>query len=267
MKTASFLLALLCAAAPWAAGATKLLVTVIDPKSGGAVSGLEAADFAVFDGKIPRPVQAAEFTRDTLDIMLLVDTSLVGPMVQPLAENFVAQLQPKEQMAVVAYDASANLIQDFTSSRQLILRALSQVKFGNEPRVLDALYAAISGGFQTSPFRRVVLLLTSGMEGYSRTGEREVIRLARRNQVSIYPAYAVGAGRSLFETLARETGGASFNLRDLKKAANVEPAAKVFEAVRAHYVLTLAGNLGLGEKLRVEVKRTPKAQVSAMALE
>jgi VWFA-related protein len=267
MKTARLLLALLCATAPWAAGATKLLVTVIDPKTGATVSGLEAADFTVLDGKTPRPVEAAEFARDTLDIMLLVDTSLAGPMAQPLAENFVAQLQPKEQMAVVAYDASANLIQDFTASRQLILRALSNVKFGNEPRALDALYAAISGGFQTSPFRRVVLLLTSGMEGYSRTSERDVIRLARRNQVSIYPAYIAGVERSLFETLARETGGASFNLRDMKKAGNAEPGAKVFEAVRSHYVLTLAGNLGLGEKLRVEVKRAPKAQVSAMALE
>jgi VWFA-related protein len=267
MRNARLLLALLCAAAASANGATKLLVTVVDPKTAAAVTGLEAADFTVLDGKTERRVEAAEFARETLDIMLLLDSSLAGGLVRPLAENFVAQLQPKEQMAVVAYDANADLIQDFTSSRELILRSLSRVKFANEPRVLDALYAAISSGFQTSPFRRVVLLLTSGLEGYSRTSERDVIRLARRNQVSIYPAYVVGAGRSLFENLARETGGASFNLQDIRKAGNAEPGAKIFETVRAHYVLTLTGNLGLGEKLRVEVKRAPKAQVSALALE
>jgi hypothetical protein len=266
MKIARLLLALLCVAAPWAEAATRLLVTVIDPKSGAAVRGLQAGDFTVLDGKTPRPVEAAEFTSDTLDIMLLVDASLTGPLVLPFAQNLVDQLQPKEQMAVVAYDSSANLIQDFTSSRQLIVRALSNVKFGNEPRALDALYAAMSGGFQTSPFRRVALLLTSGMEGYSRTGERDVIALARRYQVSIYPAYVTGSGRA-FEDLARETGGASFNLAAMKKAGKDEPGAKVFEAMRSHYVLTLDGNLRLGDKLRVEVKRSPKPQVSALALE
>jgi len=248
-------------------GATKVLVTVVDPKTGAALTGLKADDFSVLDDKTPRRVEAAEFTRDTLDIMLLLDSSLVGPMVQPVAENFVAQLEPKEQMAVVAYHSSADLIQDFTSSRQLILRAISQMKFGNEPHLLDALYAAIDGGFQNSPFRRVILLLTSGLEGYSRTRDREVIRLARRNQVSIYPAYMAGNERSLLEMLARETGGASFNLRAMKKAGNAEPGKRVFDALRSHYTLTLAGNLGLGEKLKVEVKSAPKAQVSAMALE
>jgi VWFA-related protein len=249
------------------AGATKILVTVIEQKSGAPVADLEAKDFAVFDDKTPRTVEAAEFTRDTLDIMLLLDTSLAGGMVQPMAENFVAQLAAKEQMAVVAFHSSADLIQDFTSSQQLIMRSIAKVKYGNQPHVLDALYAAIDGGFQNSAFRRVILLLTTGVEGDSRTRERDVIRLARRNQVSIYPVYAVGAERSLFELLAKETGGASFSLRDMRKAGGEAPGKRVFETLRAHYTISVAGNLGLGEKLRVEIKRPEKLQVSAMALD
>ncbi|MBZ5581502.1 MAG: VWA domain-containing protein [Acidobacteriia bacterium] len=267
MKFTRCLYALCLLAAPGAWAATKVLVTVVEPRTGVALTGLRAEDFTVLDDKTPRPVEAADFTRDTLDIMLLLDASLVGPMVQPLAESFVAQLEPKEQMAVVAYASSADLIQDFTSSRQLILRAISQVKFGNQPHVLDALFAAIDGGFQNSPFRRVILLLTSGYEGYSKTRDREVVRLAHRNQVSIYPAYMAGSERFMLETLARETGGASFNLPQMRKADKAEPAKRVFEALRAHYTLTVSGNLGLSEKLKVEVKSAPKAQVSAMALE
>lgn len=248
-------------------GATKIMVTVVEPKSGAPVTDLQAKDFAVFDDKTPRPVEGAEFTRDTLDIMLLLDTSLAGGMVQPLADNFVAQLEPKEQMAVVAFHSSADLIQDFTSSRQLIMRSIAKVKYGNQPHVLDALYAAIDGGFQNTVFRRVILLLTTGVEGDSRTRERDVIRLARRNQVSIFPVYAVGAERSLFELLARETGGASFSLRDMRKSGAEAPGKRVFEVLRAHYTVSVAGNLGLGEKLRVEVRRPEKLQVSAMPLE
>jgi len=104
-------------------------------------------------------------------------------------------------------------------------------------------------------------------EGASRVNEREVIRLARRNQVSIYPVYVNGYERSLFELLARQTGGASFNLRDMKKSGDAAPGKRVFQVVRGHYVLSVSGNLGLGEKLRVEVKRPDRLQVSAMSLE
>ena len=213
-----------------------------------AGDGSGGQDFTLTDDRTPRAVEAAEFVQDTLDIMLLLDTSLVGGMVQPVAEDLIAQLQPKEQMAVVSFHSSADLIQDFTSSRQLMLRAISQVKYGNTPRVLDALYAAIDGGFQDTTFRRVILLLTAGMEGPSRTSEREVIRLARRNGVSIYPVYMSGGERSLFENLARQTGGASFNLRDLKRAGMPRPGARVFEVARGHYVLTRQREPCVGRK-------------------
>jgi len=249
------------------AAATKIVVTVVEHKSGAPVTNLEAKDFAVFDDKTPREVEDAAFTSETLDLMMLLDTSLAGGAVQPAVENFVAQLGPKEQMAVVGFDSSADLIQDFTSSRELILRAISRVKFGNSPHVLDALFAAIDGGFQPTGFRRAILLLTTGVEGASRVNEREVIRLARRNQVSIYPVYVNGYERSLFELLARQTGGASFNLRDMKKSGDAAPGKRVFQVVRGHYVLSVSGNLGLGEKLRVEVKRPDRLQVSAMSLE
>lgn len=263
MKPLLALLLLAC----YLPGATRVLVTVVEQKSAKPVAGLAAKDFTLLDDRTPRTVEAAEFSHDTLDIMLLLDTSLMGGMVQPLAENLVAQLQPKEQMAVVAFHSSADLIQDFTSSRQLIMRAISQVKYGNTPRVLDALYAAIDGGFQNTAFRRVILLLTTGVEGPSRTGEREVIRLARRNGVSIFPVYMMGIEKSLFENLARQTGGASFNLRDMKKAGLQQPGPRVFEVARGHYILTVAGNLSLGDKVKVEVKRPEKVFASALPLE
>jgi hypothetical protein len=113
----------------------------------------------------------------------------------------------------------------------------------------------------------VVLLLTSGIEGNSRSNERDVIRLARRRQVSIYPVYVAGNERSLLELLARQTGGASFHARDLSRASAAQPGQRVFEVLRSHYTLTVSGNLGLGEKLKVDVKRPEKAQVSALTLE
>src|SRR5262245_36614665 len=85
--------------------ATRVVVTVVEQRSGAPVTNLAAKDFAVFDDKTPRSVEEASFTEDTLDLMMLLDTSLAGAAVQPMVENFVAQLKPKEQMAVVAFDS------------------------------------------------------------------------------------------------------------------------------------------------------------------
>jgi VWFA-related protein len=247
--------------------ATRLVVTVVEPKTGRPVTGLKAQDFALFDDKKVLRVEDSEFSQSTIDVMLLLDTSLMGQMVQPVAETLIGQLQPKEQMAVVAYHNSADLIQDFTSSRQMLSRAVSQVKYGNSPHVLDALYASIDGGFQSSSFRRIILLVTAGAEGNSRVNEHEVLKLARRNGVSIFPVYMKGYEKSLFDLLARQTGGAFFNLRDLQKSGEKDVGPKIFEVLRAHYTVTVAGNLSLGEKLRVEVRRGEKVFASALPVE
>lgn len=264
MRAGALLLILL--ALP-AGAATRVLVTVVEQKSGRAVENLAAADFSVLDDRLPRRVEAAEFSSGPIDVMLLLDTSLVGGAVQPVAASLIGQLRDKEQMAVVAFDSSATLIQDFTASKELLSRAVAGVKFGNSPRLLDALYAAIDGGFQGAIARRVIVLLTTGFEGPSQTEEREVHRLARRNQASIYPVYMTGVGRSLFESLARHTGGASFNLRDMRRASEQAPGARIFDVLRAHYLLTLSGNLALSERMKIEIRRPGRYSVSALTLE
>lgn len=248
-------------------GATKLVVTVVETRSGRPVTDLQAADFSVLEDRAARQVEACERGGGLMDIMLLLDTSLVGEMVAPAAGSLIAQMQPKDQMAVVAYHSAADLIQDFTSSQELLRRAVAGVKFGNAPRVLDALYAAMDGGFSSSGFRRVIVLLSAGVEGPSRMTERQVLRLARRNGVSIYPVYVAGVERSLFELLARETGGASFNLRELSRRGQGPPGARIFEVLRSFYTVSVAGNLALGERIKVEVKRPGRYAVSWLPLD
>jgi hypothetical protein len=184
--------------------------------------------------------------------MLLLDTSLVGETVYPLGEAFIAGLEEKEQMAVVAYASSADLVQDFTSSKELLRRAVRNVRFGNSPRLVDAVFAAADGGFQNTIGRKVIVLLSAGVEGSSRTTDREVLKLARSNQISIFPVFVTGIERSLFERLARDSGGAFFSARDLKLPP-AKLAALVYTVLRGRYLVTLGDNRALGDNVRVEI--------------
>jgi VWFA-related protein len=247
--------------------ANRVSVTVVDAKTGKPALGLKAEDFTLFEDKLARKPDAVEFSSDVLDVMFLLDTSLVGEAVRPLAVDFVGQLKPKEEMSIVGFHSSADLIQDFTSSRKLLERAIDSVTYGNQPRVLDALYAAIDTGMKHATFRRVVVMLTTGYEGDSRMTERDVAQLARKSGVSIYPVYATGRERSLFDHLARRSGGAIFNLKEMRKEAGADIGQRIFEVMRGHYTLTVPGNLALSEKLRVEIARPGKWFASALPLE
>lgn len=247
--------------------APRLSVTVIDERSGQPVTTLQTSNFKVsVDGGEQR-VESATYSTGPVDVMLLLDSSSLGEAVKPIAAELVAQLADGDQMAVVAFHSGADLLQDFTSGKELLTRALGRVKYGNSPRMLDALYAALDGGFQGTTRRRVMLLLTAGVDAPGRVSEREVLQLARGNAVSIYPVYAIGYRRSLLNSLARETGGAPFNLRELSKERDAAGKA-VFAVLRGRYELELAPDAHVDGGLKVEVKGVRrKLFVSAVALD
>jgi hypothetical protein len=244
-----------------------LRVSVFNEKTGEPVTNLTAANFVVLDDKTPLTVQSAEYKTSTLDIMLLVDTSLAGEMVRPLGAAFIAALEEKDQMAVVSYHSSADLMQDFTSSKQLLLGALAQVEYGNSPRVLDALFATLDGGFERSTARRAIILLSAGVEGNSRVPEAEIHRLTRARRASIYPVFVMGVERGMFRRLAEQSGGAYFAARKLK----LDPrplAQRVYSAARGQYEVVVSGVYSLGSRVEVEVAGLPKTdgRVRATAL-
>jgi len=248
------------------APAADLLVTVVERRTGAPVTDLTAADFEVTADRVEKRVEAAEYETGIIDVMLLLDSSLLGEAVGPLAMDLISQLGEKEQMAIVAYHSTPDLIQDFTGSQEQLRSAVAQIEFGNSPRLLDAIYAATREGFEGASFRRVILLLTSGVDGPSSVSADETIRLAQRNGVSIYPVFLAGYGRSLFERLAQETGGAPFSIREMDRRFDGSPPERIFDVMRGHYMLTLGSNLPLGDNIRVRVTRRGSGNLIVGAL-
>ena len=143
-------------------------------------------------------------------------------------------------------------------------------KYGNNPRVLDALYAAIDGGFTSSAGRRVIVILSAGVEGFSRVTEAEVLRLARRRGVSIFPVYVIGVERGMFRRLSDNSGGAVFGVRKLKlKPADL--GRLVYSVLRGYYELQVSGVSQMGDRVGVKIEEASKSKrklrASALPLE
>jgi Mg-chelatase subunit ChlD len=189
-------------------------------------------------------------------------------MVQGIAPGLIEQLGEKEQMAIVAFHSTPDLIQDFTSSKELLQKAIARLKFGNDPDVIGAIYASADTGFENALERHVILLVSPGLDAGGRVSIEATIKLARKNGVSVYLISPRGFS-GWYEDIAKRTGGAAFNLRELAKAVKEEKqiAPRILEAVRGNYTLTLAGNLALGEKLKIQVPGKRKLDISALPLD
>ena len=243
---------------------SRLAVIAFDEKSGEPILNLTAANFSVRDGDTQLRVDAAEYLQKPLDVMLVVDTSMIGEAVRPLVQPMINGLAEGDQMALVGYDQSATLLQDFTSSKELLRTGMAGARYGGNPRGLDALYAVLDGGFDHAAGRRVAVLLSAGAEGSSRTAPGDIYQLARRRGVQVFCVYAEGVDSGTYERLAENAGGAYFHAKRLGlKPADL--AALVYKSLRARYELTVSGVHTLGSRIHVEILNPPESVKDAVA--
>ena len=225
--------------------AVRVLVTVLDPESGLPVPGLGAADFVA-----PSAVVSVRAAEEPLAVLLVLDNSAAGDGLRRTAGEIVARLTERDVVALALFQGGATA---FSGDRGPVGRALGAVRFDVDPRLWDSVFAALDTGFPTGGYRKVVVLLTAGIEGPNRTTESAVIQSAREKGIALYPVYLHGSGRWSFPGVARQTGGAAFWLREVRSAA------AIVAAIRNPYLLTLQGGVG-----QIKVKGREKTFVSSL---
>jgi len=227
-----------------AAGQSRLLVTVVDTM-GAPLTDLPAGSFQVLVDKSPRQVVKAEYQKDLLNVALLIETSAYAGMgraeqIGRFAGFLIQQLGDKEQMSVISYASSADILQEFTSSKSLLMRSLGGIKNGNDASIMDAIYATVDGGFQGAVGRNVVVVISTGAEGFNKVKRPEIVELAERRKVSIF-GVSLSGNKDPLERLAEETGGAYYGGRDLRQPDSL--AKNLMNSLRGYYVLTVNGSL------------------------
>lgn len=257
----------------------RLPVTVLDKKDQ-PVSGLTAADFAVFEDKQPQQINGFidEKTGVPVHVAVLLDISgsTAGKLefAKTAAKDFIytAVRVRRDQGAFGIFDDDLNLIQDFTDKHDLLDKAIDTVKKpGRNTALWDAIWLMCDEKMRGVAGRRVIVVITDGDDTASRATMKEAIEMAQATETTVFaistkaglsgvvPGVEMGtpkdAGDRELDRLSGETGGKAFFIGD---RINLERAfSRVAKELRSQYVITYRPAREFDDTdRRIEVKLT-----------
>lgn len=213
-------------------------------KKGGYVTGLIASDFEVLENGKPQQLaffstEQNELVSRPLAVVFALDSS--GSAAQTIREQraaadaFLRQFSQNQLVAVTRFSTRADTLVQFTTDRRAIDEAFARhVQLKGETAIFDGVMHAIqqfsSLPKETAERRRIVILITDGLDNSSFIRAQDIIATANEQDVNIYviylPLYVPGPNGRLeprktaqgFDRLAPQTGGHLFQVGDLQSA-------------------------------------------------
>lgn len=206
-------------------------VTVLG-RNGLPVIDLTQNDFQVFEDGKPQAIKYfLRGSRPPLRIGLVMDTSNSArrqfQFQKDAASEFVFNMlqsqKSKNEIFLETFDATSSLIQDFTNDPQILNEKILALKAGGGKAVYDAIYIAckekmLKSG-PPSEYRRVLVLISDGLDAQSTHTLAEVISMAHKSETLIYTLGNVAwgydnPGDKVLKELSEQTGGAAFFPRE-----------------------------------------------------
>ena len=221
-------------------GLVHLVVTVVD-RHHDFITDLDKTDFKVLDNGAPQLIRF--FGRETdlpLRIALLLDTSnSIRPRLKfekDAAVDFLDKVirREKDLAFLMTFDNEPQVIQDYTSSVDLLTSAIEQQRAGGGTALNDAIYMAaeklahppVPVGPETE-VRRVIVVISDGDDNLSDRALSDAIDASIRAEVAVFTVststdwlaiddsshpskYHVEGGDKVLQEFADQTGGHAF---------------------------------------------------------
>jgi VWFA-related protein len=157
---------------------------VLNKKTGRTAGHLKREDFQLFEDGVRQEIVSFSQDELPLSIALLFDlTESVQPVLKPLAAGALEALEhlkPEDEVAVMVYAASSQLIQDFTTDRKLAVAAIekaSGMKSDEAAFFNEGVYQATAqlGRARNPSSRRVIVWLTDSVPNIPSESNRRSI--------------------------------------------------------------------------------------------
>jgi Ca-activated chloride channel family protein len=216
----------------------EVYATVTD-EHGAAVTDLGRDDFDVYEDGHPQVVTTFAAGAFPLTVALGIDRSwsMAGrplDLAKQSARSFLDQLTPTDRAMVVAVSANADVIAPLSTDRVEQANAIGALDPWSTTALRDAVIAVVDR-LEPEPGRQAVIVLSDGVDRYSRATEGDVLERLRRSHALVYPI-VIGASRApLLAEMAVLTGGRSFVLKDARELQAT--LASIAQELRHQYLL------------------------------
>lgn len=180
-----------------AARTVRVPVSVLD-KTGQPVLGLKSEDFQVSEDGKKRAVTLFSGERRPLRLAIALDLS--GSMVSKIRQveealrHFIDLLEPADEILVLTFADHVQIVQDFTSDREVLGRVLESLEPEGGTALYDAAYESIQRVAAGPAESKAVVLVTDGMDTVSAVSFERLREYARRSEV---PVFSIGLGGTI----------------------------------------------------------------------
>jgi len=276
------------------AGMVLVPVSVTD-RSGKTIDGLHREDFAVYDDQVQQ--QIVSFAREDSPVSVGVILDISGSMrntlsvAQDVAHTFFKTANPDDEFFLLTVSTKPDAVSGFTTDVAALEASVLGARSEGMTALIDTVYLGLRVTRKAKWPRRAMLILSDGIDNYSRYTKTELMRAALEADVQLYTiavnnpsaGFSGGGGiyrpvgalkpidvaranqaGSLLEDLSNNTGGLHFAVDNGEQARAA--AVKAAEALRNQYVIGYLApdSDASGKYHRIRVKAgVPHTRVSA----
>lgn len=170
------------------------LPVVVTNRLGKRVTDLTKNDFRVFENGTEQEIAGFAATDEPVSVALLLDTSGSTERklakIQDAAIEFVHQLHPDDEVAVLSFSDDVRLQTDFSIDRDRNEYGIKKTRTGEWTVEYEAVWLALEEVLKPIKTRKALVLFTDGVDTRSRKAtEKETLELAKETQATIYCVY------------------------------------------------------------------------------
>ena len=170
------------------------LPVVVSTAKGQRIRNLQKDDFRVYEDNVEQEITGFVAADEPLAVVLLLDTSGSTrrdlARIQNAAIDFVNQLHPDDEVAVLSFADDVRLQSDFSIDRKKNERGIKMTRTGESTVLYEAVWLALEQVLKPVTERKALVLFTDGVDTGSKDSDMgETLDLSKETEATIYSVY------------------------------------------------------------------------------